>query len=61
MDTRALPLTGMGSTLIMFSLFAIFFGYLPEPHLGIMLTGVVCAVIGLILYNLGDNAKQEKN
>jgi hypothetical protein len=61
MNTRALPLTGIGSALIMFSLFAIFLGYLPELHLGIMLTGFVCAVIGLILYNLGDNAKKEKN
>jgi hypothetical protein len=58
MNTRALPLTGVGSILIMFSLFAIFLGYLPEPHFGIMLTGVVCGVIGLILYNLGS--KQEK-
>jgi hypothetical protein len=61
MNTRALPLTGVGSILIMFSLFAIFLGYLPEPHFGIMLTGIVCGVIGLILYNFGDDAKQDKN
>jgi hypothetical protein len=38
-----------------------FFGYLPEPNIGIFLPGVVCAVIDAGLYNLGANAGREKH
>jgi hypothetical protein len=38
-----------------------FFGYLPEPNIGIFLPGVVCAVIGAGLHNLGANDEREKH
>jgi hypothetical protein len=39
-----------------------FFGYLPEPNIGIFLSGVVCAVIGagIIIWELMLNEKNTK-